>query len=439
VGIAAARGRAESVIPVISRLYEKYVLTKANQGLIGLLPHDQPYVYSRIENKESLHRTALEWYKRQAGQQMAGDRGDQHGLGIYETIFYHALRAKEPTAASQALFDSRLADSFEWTDKLQTLLYLCRQLQEFEGFESVSPKYRGEVCFYLGYAARQLGNLDEAERCLAQADQFFGDAGNTVRQAAALTELGLVNRKKGNYGSGELDYYEYALKLLEGQQNAEAKIVRCRIFGRKGQALQREGADAAEVFRHLDGAVKIAREVGDKGVLAARLGALATAHRELGQRDFPAAIRCCQEALALAEEIQSAPAIVGALRALGMTYEKSHRLAPALELYLRAFEKTNKADIYGMIDRLSVLAHVYKSLQRLVSPRSTTGRHWNWHGRLRTGKPKPKFLTSSETCTGSALPAKATKSERKHCLRLPPSTMRPAWEFNCAWRAILPG
>jgi len=364
-GIAAARGRTESVILVISRLYEKYVLTKADQGLIKLLPQDQPYVYSRIDNKESLHRTALEWYKRQAPQQLGEYRGDQNALEIYETIFYHALRAKDPTAASQALFDSRLADSFEWTDKLQTLLYLCRQLQEFEEFASVSPKYKGEVCFYLGYATRQLGNLDEAERCLAQAEQFFEHAGDTVREAAALTELGLINRKKGNYGGGELDYYDYALKLLEGQQNTAAKIVRCRIFGRKGQALQREGADAAEVFRYLEGAVKIARELHDKGVLAARLGALATAHRELGQRDFPTAIRCCQEALELAEELKSDPAIVGALRGLGMTYEKSHRLLPALELYLRAFEKTNKADIYGVTDRLSVLAHVYKSLHRL--------------------------------------------------------------------------
>ena len=363
-GVAARRGVAETILPVITRLYEKQVFSKAGSGWIKMLPQDQPYVYSRIQAKEGMHRTALDWYKQHAGTIPVTQCLAEAAQRVYELIFYHAVRAREAKAAWEALFTSTLASTLERNEKLHTLLYLCRQLRECEGFQDLSPKDRGRVFLFLGLALRQLGQLDESERSMAQAETLAADAEDVVAQAAALAELGLLNSIKGKYGRSELDYYDLALDILGDRHDIEAKTVRCRVLGRKGHALQREGADPAEVFHHLELAVQIAREIGDKSVLAVRLGTLGTAHRELGQRNFPAAIRCFREALTVSADLESDSAIVGALRGLGMTYEKSKNFPRALELYLLAFHKTKKEDVYAMVDRLGILAHVHKNLQR---------------------------------------------------------------------------
>jgi tetratricopeptide (TPR) repeat protein len=361
--IIRSLGIPDSVLPLVTRLHELGALSLVGGGWVKLLPQDQPYVYNRIADKDLMHRSALEWYQRQA---KTLPRRPEPGEieNIYDLIFYHAVRARDAKGAWGALFTSTLASTLESAEKLHTLLYLCRQLRDCEGFEKLLPKERGQLFFFLGLTLRQLGELEEADSSLNNAESLFLETGDLVNQAAALAELGLLSRKKGRYGRSELDFYDMALEAIGNRQDTEAKIVRIRVLGRKGQALQREGADPAEVFHCLDLSVQIAREVGDKGVLATRLGILGNAHRELGQRNFPAAIRCYREAVGLAEELQSNPVLVGALRGLGMTYEKSKHFDRALELYLLVFEKTNKADVYGVVDVLGVLAHVHKSLER---------------------------------------------------------------------------
>ena len=360
--IAPRLGITDNVFAALTRLHQKGALTTPSPGWMRLLPQDQPYVYSRIDARDRLHLAAIDWHKGRLAKRAPSDY--PANIETYEQIFYHAVRAKDAPEAWHALFTCPLARALERSEKIQTLLYLCRQLRECEGFEKLSPGERARLSFYQGLTVRQLGNLDEAVSALSTADRLFSDAGDVVGQAEALAELGLVNRKQGKYGRSELDYYDLALDVLGEHKSAEAQTVRCRVLGRKGQALQREGADPKEVFQFLEASVAIARQLDDKILLVVRLGMLGAAHRELGQRNFPAAIACFQEALKISEDLQSDPAIVGASRGLAMTYEKSKNLSRALELYQIAFEKTNKADVYGMIDRLGTLGHVHKSLQK---------------------------------------------------------------------------
>jgi len=151
--------------------------------------------------------------------------------------------------------------------------------------------------------------------------------------------------------------------MLGTSGEQDAVRTRSYVLGRKGQALQRKGTDPKITFECYTQALELARQTDDMELLVTRLGMLGNAYRELA-RDFPSAIRCFKESVRVSEETQGNPNLEAALAGLAKTYEKAKDFTLALDLSLKALAHTKENDLYGMLDRLGSLAHVYRCLGR---------------------------------------------------------------------------
>ena len=354
--IARQTGVVKNVLSILAQLSERAAVVNAGESRFRLLPQDHAYVYGRIQAPETLHKHALAYFD----DEFQGHENHpyQSVEEIAAKVFFHSTRCGQIKAAFDAFMILR--ERPDMYDFPAALASMSSQLREHRDFPSLSSLDQGLVFQYAGRLYRHMGEIDDAEAAFNDALKWFQDAGEPVLYAATLSDLALALRKQGEYGK-ELDLYNQALDVLGAGNEQDAIRTRSYILGRKGQALQRKGADPKETFECHTRALELARQTDDKELLVTRLGMLGTAYREIA-RDFPSAIRCFNEALRVSEETRGNPNLEAALAGLAKTYEKAKNFARAHDLSLKALAHTKDNDLYGMLDRLGSLAHIYRCL-----------------------------------------------------------------------------
>jgi tetratricopeptide (TPR) repeat protein len=346
-----------NVLQLLLQMYSREAITQIGVRWFSILPQDRQYICERIEKPELLHRTAMEYYLSLCNR--TDPVPDTSVEQIFTLAFFHALGAKEVHLAFDTFMTLRRTPTiFGFPNALSSM---GRQLREHPQFEDLSASGRGQVLQFNGRLLRHLGDVEAARTTLERAHQMFEEACDPVWSASVLSDLGVTVRKQGDYGK-ELELYDKALNVLGDHNSVDALRARSSILGRKAQALQLNGTESKIVFDCYNDAIRYAREIDDRQLLVTRLGMLGAAYREIGQRDVEAAIKCYTEAIEISEATEGTPDIEAATAGLAKTYEKARRLPQALDLYLRAYELTKETDLFGMLDRLGTLGHVYFSL-----------------------------------------------------------------------------
>jgi tetratricopeptide (TPR) repeat protein len=346
-----------NVMQLLVQLYNREAITSTGTRWFSILPQDRGYIYQRTEMPHNLHRIAMDYY---LSLVKLGDSQTEIPEEQALTVgFYHALEADQVQSAFDIFTALRHRPTvFGFPSALSSM---GRQLGEHPRFQNLSAQHRGHVLQFNGRLLRHLGDIEAARSKLQLALQMFEKADDPIASASVLSDLGLVVRKQGEYAE-ELELYDRALDTLGDCVSADALRARSSILGRKGQALQMKGTEPQVVFECYNEAVRLARKIDDRQLLVTRLGMLGTAYRELGKRDMTSAIKCFSEAIQVSEATVGTPDLEGVTAGLAKTYEKARQLPQALELYLKAYELTKDTDLFGLLDRLGTLGHVYYSL-----------------------------------------------------------------------------
>jgi tetratricopeptide (TPR) repeat protein len=357
--IGRRSGLKRNSASILAQLHERAAIANTGESQFRLLPQDQVYVYGQISAPDSLHEYAVAYFRERLG---GHESRPYHAVeDIATRIFFHATRSGNIKAAFEVF--TILREKPDMYDFSAALTSMCNQLREHHKFGALPTTDQGLVSQYAGRLYRHMGEIGPAETALTEALEKFQEAGEPVLYAATLSDIALTIRKQGEY-SRELKLYDQALDVLGSSTDQDAVRTRSYVLGRKAQALQMKGTDPQVTFECFKEAVALARQTDDKELLVTRLGMIGNAYRELS-RDFPAALQCYLEAVQISEQTEGNPDLEAALSGLAKTYEKSRDFKGALKLYLKALAHTEDNDLYGLLDRLGSLAHVYKSLSRL--------------------------------------------------------------------------
>jgi predicted ATPase len=187
--------------------------------------------------------------------------------------------------------------------------------------EAASPKLSGPD--QGSWRAR----LDADRENLRAAHAWCGHA-----EGGGAKGLRLVNAIRPYwFASGLLKQGKHATLEALGRHDARARdLPRCLALFAAGQLCSFLG-DYAEAIEYLEESLAIAREIGDRGRVAATLQPLGLA--VLGQGDFALGRRHLVEALALAREIGDPYQIAGAANAVAQLYRMEGDFAGAEPLY----------------------------------------------------------------------------------------------------------
>lgn len=200
------------------------------------------------------------------------------------------LRKLPPPANGDPRVDLAESMASMYSGDLQHGLDLAsRALAKATAASAQSQAARAQT--FRGFALRKLGRLSESEAALEAARRVFEVTGDRGNLASALGSLGEIARERGD--------------LEEARNDALARLAIMRDIGnRAGTAGALVGLGGAEInlgdpvaSKHLEEALQIYRELGDKSMEAETLNNLAVARQLTG--DLPGARRLFQQALEL--------------------------------------------------------------------------------------------------------------------------------------------
>lgn len=157
---------------------------------------------------------------------------------------------------------------------------------------------QGLALNYLGVLERRRGNLDRALEHLTRALATLGDQGYASERATVMTNLGNVQRDRGEYARA-LDLQLQALSIRERIGD------RLETSYRTLALLYRDIEDTASATDHFDRALQAAAARGDPIILAPVLGSRARLFNDTG--DYARALTEAQEALGIDERIGNRP------------------------------------------------------------------------------------------------------------------------------------
>jgi class 3 adenylate cyclase/tetratricopeptide (TPR) repeat protein len=176
---------------------------------------------SRVEGKLGKYAEALRWTEEA--------RNIALGLPGQEA----ARQAARSTAwyATLLLFEGRITEALDWAE---------RAVASAEAVND--PEATGEAYFVMGVAFSELGKSD-AHALMRRSLEAFERAGNLVRQAGVLSDLGVISRSEGRWDEA-LSFYERArdaaLKIGSTVNAALARINAAEVLTDRGEWTEAE-------------------------------------------------------------------------------------------------------------------------------------------------------------------------------------------------------
>ncbi|HUR77980.1 MAG TPA: tetratricopeptide repeat protein [Acidimicrobiales bacterium] len=208
----------------------------------------------------------------------------------------------------------------------------------------------GSAALLLGLAERAAGDLDAADRHIAQALRFGEESGDEALLADCLRNLGVIARAGGDLAAAEA-YYRRALSIERGSAREQ---VLARTLLSLAELLAITGGDATDL---LDEGLGLARALGDRQAEAHGLSTLAelTACDDIDEATaLHSAALSLRESVGTREEVALSQVRVAALADLAGRWEEALTLAAAAAGSFRGLD-----DNRGATEALAVLTAVH--------------------------------------------------------------------------------
>ena len=178
-----------------------------------------------------------------------------------------------------------------------------RGTERFDEIRSTAERWRdaaargrlgpvlGDAWMAIGLSAFHRGDLDEADRAIAEAVECYDARTDTMRMGNAMSVRGGIAFKRGDYAAAT-EHHLGSLRVAEEVDNAP---LRARSWNNVGIVYKHVGSheDARDAFQR---AHDLFVELGDERSRLAALGNLSSAYRELGE--FARALDVQRELLA---------------------------------------------------------------------------------------------------------------------------------------------
>ncbi|MGE5175375.1 MAG: protein kinase domain-containing protein [Hyphomicrobiales bacterium] len=179
-----------------------------------------------------------------------------------------------------------------------------------------------------GARAMNLGAYEEAATLFQRAREILTGAEHLEQRLEVEILRAELESQRGTLAAAK----SILEPALEESRGAGSKLLEARILGQLGRlAMWLDDPKAAK--RHLDDALRLTREVGDKPTLVFTLRQVAN----VGYREHPEESRLhLQESIHLAQEIGDEPSEMNGLNSLGNLETFMDRNAEAIEVYERA-------------------------------------------------------------------------------------------------------
>jgi len=206
--------------------------------------------------------------------------------------------------------------AIEATSALQEALTLGQRLG--------SSSSCAEALISLGMVASSQGRYTEAQSYLQQGLALVQEMGYRPWIARALTNLGTTYSRQHDYQQAK-PYYEQALAIAREAGDQNFVMITISNLGGVYAGFGQYGLSLDYYQRSLT----MARNVGDERWIAANLNGLANTCLATG--DLSAAERVLREALAVGQQIDSAPDTLGSIACLGHIFARRGQLESALK------------------------------------------------------------------------------------------------------------
>lgn len=182
---------------------------------------------------------------------------------------------------------------------------------------------------HTGGALRDLHDDERAARCLSEALELAGEAGDDATKAESLVLLGMLSHRRGDL-QGASERVENALSISnrigDRRLQAAAEVYLAEI--------QTDAGDMQKATRYAQQSLDASKEINDRKGIANAL--LALGYISTATQSNEKALTFLTQSLSLAREANNLPGIVDALTMIGHQYSSMGEKQRALESYLDA-------------------------------------------------------------------------------------------------------
>ena len=330
---------ASGEVEATQQAHGAYYLRLAEEAELGIRSPLQSVWLERLEREHANLRAALQWMlehseieqNREMALRLAGGLSEFWRVRGYDsegqTFLERALAAREGVATSVRAKILRAAgrmaisqNDYERTEVLcEESLVLFRELGDTQGI--------AHSLHYLGWAAREKGNLTRATHLVEEALALRRKLGHREDIAWSLLQCGILSCLQGEYAR--------AHALFEECLGLSREIGRPHVIGwslyRLAEARFLSQRDSTAIYPLLEEALPLFTAVGEKsGVICCLYlsGRLA-----LNKGDVPAARALAEQGLALSREVGERWSTGQLLSLLGRVAARQGDLATARALY----------------------------------------------------------------------------------------------------------
>jgi predicted ATPase/DNA-binding CsgD family transcriptional regulator len=329
---------ASGEVEATRQAHAAYYLRLAEEAAWGIRSPLQTAWLEYLEREHDNLRAALQWLlghgeaeqNREMALRLAGALAESWRIQGYgsegQTFLERALAASEdvatPVRAKVLRAAGRMAlyqNDYEWAEVLsEESLALCRQLGDTQGI--------AHSLHYLGWAARERGNLTHATPLVEEALVLRRKLGHKEDIAWSLLQCGILNCLQGKYASADA-LFEESLEL--SREIGRPHVISWSLY-RLAEARFLSQGDATTIHSLLAESLPLFRAVGEKSGMISSLylsGRLA-----LSQGHAPLARSLAEQGLAISREVGERWFTGQLLSLLGevAAYQGDHATARAL-------------------------------------------------------------------------------------------------------------
>lgn len=237
-----------------------------------------------------------------------------------------------------------------------------KQALELSKGLSIPIPERSKLLNNLGFAERELGNLDGAREYHRKALEILEPANDPVEMARTLIELAIVDKDQQQLSKADASIRR-AIRLLEGhdvsEQLAHALVVQALIF-----LLQNKVPRARSCY---DKALKIYRQVGDRENEALTLHNLGQSYDgyAASEEDYKIALTYYQQSLTINREIGAVSGVAEDIGSIAGLYQIQGKYELALQMHKESLQMyEDMGFLRGQINALTDLGILAREAQR---------------------------------------------------------------------------
>jgi tetratricopeptide (TPR) repeat protein len=199
-----------------------------------------------------------------------------------------------------------------------------------------------------------LGDMKTALNLHSEVKEIFEKEGDKRNVAAALHEMGVVNKNQGNYPEA-IKLYQHGLDLFREVDDKQGIATSLHDLG----FVHQDQGNYPEAIKLYQESLDIKKELGDKHGISQSMNNLGMIYQDQG--NYPEAIKLYQESLDIEKKLGDKRGIAISLHNLGMFHQKQGNYPEAIKLYEESLDiKKELGDKLGISTTLHQLGTIHQ-------------------------------------------------------------------------------